>query len=239
MKPALVLSAFGLFACIGSGQPFVISSYAGGAPPITPVNAAKLAILPAGIAADSSGNLFFTSSDTLFQLDRNGIARRVAGGYHRRDRGDGGPAIDAQFDFASSVATGVGGIVYLSDVARVRAISPTGIITTVAGTGVRGFSGDGGPATDAQVTAAGALTTDNAGSLFVDDSRVRKISPDGIITTVAGTGLHGFSGDGGPATNAQLNVPGSLAIDSFGNLYIGDNATFRIRRSRRMGLSPP
>jgi sugar lactone lactonase YvrE len=237
MKPAHVLSAFGLFTCIGLGQTFVISSYVGGTPPVTPVDATKLPIQPAGIAVGSSGNLFFTSSDTLYQLDRNGIATRVAGGYHRHDPGDGGPAIDAQFDFASSVAAGVGGSLYISDVARVRAISPDGIITTVAGTGVRGFSGDGGPATDAQVTAAGALTTDNSGNLlFVDDSRVRKISPDGIITTVAGNGLYGFSGDGGPATNAQLNEPGSLAIDSFGNLYIGDNATLRIRRVSPDGI---
>lgn len=238
MKPVHVLFAFGLFACIGLGQTFVISSYVGGTPPVTPFNAIILAILAVGMAAGSSGNIFFTSYDTLYQLDRNGIATRVAGGYHEHDPGDGGPAIDAQFDFASSVAAGgVGGCLYVSDGARVRAISPNGIITTVAGKGVRGFSGDGGPATDAQVTAAGALTTDNAGNLFfIDDSRVRKISPDGIIITVAGNGSYGFSGDGGPATNAQLNAPGSLAIDSFGNLYIGDNATFRIRRVSSDGI---
>ena len=237
MKSARFFSAFGFIRVIGLAQPFVISSYVGGAPPVTPVDATKLPILPAGIAAGPSGNLFFTSSGTLYQLDQNSIAIRIAGGYHSHYLGDGGPAIDAQFDYASSVAAGVGGSLYISDVTRVRVISPDGSITTIAGTGVRGFSGDGGPATHAQVTAAGALTTDNAGNLFfVDDSRVRKISLDGMITTIAGNGLHGFSGDGGPAVNAQLNVPGSLAIDSFGNLYIGDNATLRIRRVSPDGI---
>jgi hypothetical protein len=99
-------------------------------------------------------------------------------------------------------------------------VSPDGIVTTVAGNG-KDSPGDGGPAANAQVSAL-AVAVDGAGNLFIaDGSRVRKVSPDGIITTIAGNGTQGYSGDGGPATNAQL-FANSIAVDGAGNVYLAD-----------------
>src|SRR5439155_1308492 len=104
---------------------------------------------------------------------------------------------------------------------------------TYAGSGTRGFSGDGGPATAAQLTAPVGVALDPAGNLYIadrDNQRIRKVTPGGTISTYAGTGTWGFSGDGGPATAAQLNTPAGVALDSAGNLYIADQANHRIRK---------
>ena len=112
----------------------------------------------------------------------------------------------------------------------------TGLITTVAGSGRlgSGYSGDGGPATSAQLTVAYGVTVDAAGNLYIADSwnqRIRKVTAStGVITTVAGNGKAGYSGDGGPATSAQLNSPSGVAVDSAGNVYIADTANNAIRR---------
>src|SRR5206468_1176387 len=108
-----------------------------------------------------------------------------------------------------------------------------GTITTVAGTGDYGFSGDGGPATSAELTSVTGLALDGHGTLFLADtynSRVRKVAADGTITTVAGTGEYGFSGDGGPATSAELAEPAAVAVDGQGTLFIADTFNFRIRK---------
>src|SRR5439155_13488709 len=121
---------------------------------------------------------------------------------------------------------------------RIRKVSPDGIITTMAGNGSAScsYSGDGGPATSAQLCASG-VAVDSAGSLFISaDNRIRKVSPDGIITTVAGNGSTHYSGDGGPAINAQLagvylgNFPFGIAVDRDGNLFIADTSNNRIRK---------
>jgi hypothetical protein len=124
---------------------------------------------------------------------------------------------------------------YIADAhnARVRKVSPEGTITTVAGTGKPGFSGDGGKATDAQLNNPAGMAVDGVGNLFITDlnnHRVRKVTPDGIITTYAGTGQPGFSGDNGPATDARLNGPTALAVDAHGNLFIGDDENNRVRK---------
>ena len=131
-------------------------------------------------------------------------------------------------------------------------MSADGIITTVAGNGVAGFSGDGGPAIDAQLYLPAALAVDGKGNVFILDwgdtygpanapgllagNRVRRVSPDGIITTVAGNGVPGFSGDGGPASDAQLSRPGGIAADSAGNLFIADTYNQRIRKVSSDGI---
>src|SRR5439155_10534659 len=106
------------------------------------------------------------------------------------------------------------------------------ILTVIAGMGIQGFSGDGGPATSAQLYGAWGLVVDGSGNLLIADtgnSRIRKITRDGVIRTIAGNGMPGFSGDGGPATSAQLN-PVGLAMDGSGNLFIVDAQTGRIRK---------
>src|SRR5262249_50626160 len=116
---------------------------------------------------------------------------------------------------------------------RIRMVAPNGIIQTVAGTGIYGFTGDGGPSLSARLAAPRGVAMDQSGNLFVADTnnaRIRKLSPDGTITTVAGSGTAGFSGDGGPASAAQLNFPVSTAIDAAGDLFIADRYNNRIRK---------
>jgi sugar lactone lactonase YvrE len=149
--------------------------------------------------------------------------------------GDGGAAVDAELASVAQVAADHQGNVYIADGvnSKVRRVSPSGIITTVAGTGTRGFSGDGGPAIDAELNSPIGMTVDASGNLYIADagnSRVRRVSPSGIITTVAGTGTYGFSGDGGPAADAQLRFPSGVAVDASGNLYIVDAQDNRVRR---------
>jgi len=119
------------------------------------------------------------------------------------------------------------------------AAAQPGTITTVVGTGTAGFSGDGGAATAAKINSPRGLFIDGAGNLYIADRlnhRIRKVDADGIITTVAGTGVQGFSGDGGPATAAQLNDPTGVAVDEAGNLYIADAENHRIRKVDTGGI---
>jgi DNA-binding beta-propeller fold protein YncE len=153
------------------------------------------------------------------------IAGNGAYGYS----GDGGPATQAEFYDPWAVAVDRAGNLYVADAIlnRIRKVSPGGMVTTVAGGSTAGFSGDGGPATSAQLNAPTALAVDSAGDLFIAEGvnhRIRKVTPDGIITTVAGTGVLGSAGEGGPAISAQLSDPVGVAVDSAGNLYIVDQA---------------
>ena len=117
---------------------------------------------------------------------------------------------------------------------RIRKVAPNGTITTVAGSGeCCGFSGDGGPAIAAQLSGPRNVAVDASGNLYIGDminERIRKVAPDGTITTVAGTGERGFGGDGGPATAARMNHPQGLAVDDSGNLYIADALNNSIRK---------
>jgi len=137
--------------------------------------------------------------------------------------------------FPNAVAIDAKGNVYISDNLdyRVRKVTPGGRITTLAGTGTRGDSGDGGKATSARLSYPFGVAVDGKGDVYIADTlahRVRMVTPTGKIKTVAGTGKSGFSGDGGPATKAQLASPHGLALDTQGNLYIGDQHNARVRR---------
>ncbi len=188
---------------------------------------------PGALAVDAAGNLFIADG-RLRKVTPGGIITTMAGGGGANSvscfSGDGGPAISAYLNFPDGVAVDGAGNLFIADVgnSRVRKVSPEGVITTVAGNGTQGFSGDGGPAAKAQLSGPNGLALDNAGNLFISDGlRIRKVSGSGIITTVAGTGAGGYSGDGGPATSAQL-LPGGLAVDSAGNLYIASGNVRKI-----------
>src|SRR5262245_41279608 len=123
-------------------------------------------------------------------------------------------------------------IVIVLSVSANDAFAQMNTITTVAGNGTAGFSGDGGPATSAQLNAPFSVAVDSAGNIYIaewSNNRVRKVSPSGVITTFAGTGAAGFGGDGGPATDAALNSPEGVAVDAAGNVYIADAFNNRIR----------
>ena len=162
------------------------------------------------------------------------------------DAGDGGRAIEAQLNGPKAVAVDAAGNVFIGEAfSRVREVMVDGTIRTVAGTGTPGFSGDGGPATSAQLGSVLGLAVDERGDLYIADSynhRVRMIAPNGTITTVAGTGeagpegFGGYSGDGGPATLARLGIPNGLALDVQGDLYIADETNNRVREVSRDGV---
>ena len=148
--------------------------------------------------------------------------------------GDGASALNAQLSDAEGLGLDRQGNVYIADPAnhRIRVVNRAGVIQTVAGIGFPGFSGDGGPAAQAQLNAPYSVAADAAGNVYIADlgnNRVRRVAPDGSISTIAGTGQAGSSGDGGPALAAQLNAPRNLAVDGGGNLYISEFNGHRVR----------
>jgi uncharacterized protein (TIGR03437 family) len=182
---------------------------------------------PTGVAVDSVGNLYIADTRNCRVREvSNGVITTVAGNGDCDFSGDNGPATNAHLNGAYGIAVDSAGNLYIADIGnnRIRKVS-NGVITTVAGNGTAGFSGDNGPATSAQLNGPFGVTVDSAGNLYITDYynyRIRKIS-NGVITTVAGNGTYGFSGDNGPATAAELSAPTGLAVDSAGNLYIADN----------------
>jgi sugar lactone lactonase YvrE len=184
---------------------------------------------PRGIAVDSSGNIYLADRwNNRIRKIASGTLSTIAGNGQGNFGGDGGAAASAQFSGPSGVAVDKAGNIYISDFLnnRVRIVSPSGVVTTFAGNGNSGFSGDGGAAASAQLSQPAGLAIDSAGNLYIADSNnaaVRKVTQGGIISTVAGTGgSQGFSGDGGAATSAKLGAPFGVAIDASGNLYIAD-----------------
>ncbi len=155
--------------------------------------------------------------------------------------GDGGPALEATLQEPWSLAFGADGLLYFADRDNhaVRTVDSAGIIATIAGTGDRGFGGDGGLAIEAQMSRPQGIAVDAAGNLYIADSDnhvIRRVDTHGIITTFAGTGDTGNSGDGGPATEAQLIDPNGVAIDAEGNLYVADDIAMVVRRIGLNGI---
>jgi sugar lactone lactonase YvrE len=198
---------------------------------------------PYGVAVDDADNLYIAdySNNRIRKVASSGIITTVAGSASVGFSGDGGPSTSAQLDYPSGVALDTKGNLFIADDfnSRIRKVSVSGIITTVAGNGTMGSSGDGGYATSAQLHDAKKVAVDSAGNLYIADCteyRIRKVSLSGIITTVAGNGSAGYSGDSGPATSAQLLLPMGVAADSAGNLFIADSGNHRIRKVSVSGI---
>lgn len=187
------------------------------------------------IALDTQDQLYGSTIDNrVIKIDSSGVIHVVAGTGIAGYSGDGGPATQATFQL-NRIAIDAQNRVLVADAGnhRIRRIDTAGIVTTIAGTGTAGSTGDGGPATSAQLNTPRAVALDAAGNIYIADTNnnlVRKIDSTGVITTVAGTGMSGYSGDGGLATRARLNLPTGLAFDAAGQLYIGDVGNSRIRR---------
>ncbi len=202
-----------------------------------PATSAQL-LRPFGLALDGAGNLYIADSgnNVIRKVTPGGIITTYAGTYASGYAygGDGGPATSAQFYNPIGIGVDGSGDVYIA-AASIRKVTPGGIITTVAGNLSGGYSGDGGPATSAELSnPSGSIAVDAAGNFYFSDTTnnvVRKVTPGGIITTIAGTyqltsygtPQGGTSGDGGPATSAQLFVPAGVALDGAGNVYIVDS----------------
>jgi len=210
---------------------------------------------PFGLAVDAAGNLYIadTMNNVIRKVDSNGIITTLAGngyceypypkylvGYDGGYSGDNGPAKSAELDAPEAVAVDASGSLYIADTdnSRIRKVDSTGTITTVAGNGCADDNyrdtGDGGPATKAGLHLPEGVAVDKAGDIYIiegDSEIVRRLDTAGVITTVAGNGQEGYTGDGGPATAAELFFPTNAAVDASGDIYISDSGNNRVREA--------
>ncbi len=197
---------------------------------------------PNGLTLDVSMNIYVAdlTNQRIRKINTSGIISTVAGNGYAGFSGDGGPATNAEIYNPAAVIVDTAGNLYISDLynSRVRKVDVSGIITTIVGNGISGFSGDGGPATAAEINAFG-LALDASGNIYIADCGnqcIRKVAKSGIISTVAGNTVNGFSGDGGQATAAELYCPIGVALDASGNIYIADECNDRIRKVNTSGI---
>jgi len=230
------MSAAGIISTVAGNT---ISGYAGDGGAAT---AAEISG-PFGVAIDRTGNLYIgdRNNNCVRKVSNSGVISTIAGTGTGAYGGDGGPATAAQLWFPTWVLTDSLGNVYISDNQnqRIRKINNLGIISTIAGNGTMGYTGDGLPATIASLQFPGGIWKDAAGNLYIVDAgnnAIRKVSSAGIISTIAGTGTAGYSGDGAPATDAMLNEPLEVTTDPNGNTYIADNNNNRIRKIDVSGI---
>ena len=207
-----------------------------------PAAAATLSA-PFGLAIDGGGNLYVADfgNNRVRKITPAGVITTIAGDGTDAAGGDGGQATAAQIGSISGLAVDVAGNLYITQrfYNRVRKVTPAGVISTIAGTGVAGSTGDNGQATSAQLNFPIAVAVSAAGEVYVaerDGHRVRRITTAGVISTIAGTGVAGFSGDNGQATVAQLNNPAGVYVSATGEIYISDRANYRLRKIATNGV---
>jgi sugar lactone lactonase YvrE len=194
-------------------------------------------------AMNLAGDLYIAEgyNNDVRYVKTTGIISTIAGNGTAGYSGDGGFAFFAELNAPDGFAFDTLGDYFIADLSnnRVRKVNKAGIISTVAGNGTAGFSGDGGPADSAELNAVADIAADAAGNIYIADfnnNRIREVNSLGIITTIAGNGTAGYSGDGGPATSAELNFPDGVAVDSSGNVYIADNDNNLIRKVSTGGI---
>jgi uncharacterized protein (TIGR03437 family) len=191
---------------------------------------------PNRIAVDSKGNYYFVDYLTYVVREvSGGIINTIGGTGTPGFQGDNGPGFQALLSTMAGIAVDSSLNVYIADTnnGRIRKILPNGNIYTIAGNGTFGYSGDGGPATSAELNLPSGIAVDSAGNVYIADYgnyTIRKVDSKGNISTFAGTGAWGFSGDGGPANKAGLAFPYSIAIDPAGNVYVSDLGNTNIRK---------
>ncbi len=198
---------------------------------------------PTYITFDAAGNLYITDTHNhcIRMVNTSGIISTIAGNGIAGFSGDGGLAINAELKNPSGIVFDIFGNLYIVDTDnfRIRKINTSGIINTIAGNGIQGFSGDGGLATNSELNVAAGIVFSTLGDLYIADqenNRIRKINNSGIITTIAGNGTPGFSGDGGQASSAQLHYPAGICLDSSGNLFVIDTYNNCIRKIDSIGI---
>jgi uncharacterized protein (TIGR03437 family) len=220
----------------GSLQVFAGSDSAGNAGDGGPALQAQLHG-PNGLTVDGFGNLIIsdTGNSRVRKVMPSGNIAAFAGTNVQGYSGNFSNALDAQFVAPTGLCTGPGGVVYIADSGNhmLRRVTVDGTISAVAGVGFQGYTGDGGPALSARLNLPRGCAVDSAGNIFIADAgnhAIRMVTADGAISTIAGNGTPGFSGDGGPASQALLQTPYSVAVDTQGNVFVADTGNNRVRR---------